>query len=285
MKSPSKQPWIVALNSSALPQITYAGISRDAPGTRYSEYQLSALELNVITSGSAAATLDGEPHQTQPGHAYLYHPGQIYCGGQSDPKRGTYICRWVKFQWEGWNSRASSALSLPRQLAMAPDVQQNICAAFDTLLELHAAGRPGWNIGAAGQLLTMLGMLIDISARVTASSKGANAPIDRRLSKACTFMEQNLRRRIKIGDIAAAADLAEDYFARLFRKRLRASPLQYLIRLRLQEGRRLMAAQPGMTVRQVSAAAGFDDPRHFAHLFRKHYAVTPDQFRRGMLRG
>ncbi len=282
MSSLAKQPWIVALGAGALPRITYAGFSRDPAGTKYTGTILKALELNVITGGSANARLDDEPHQTRPGNAYLYHPGQKYDGGQSDPNGGSYICRWVKFLWDGWDAKGSTGLSLPRITPMTPEVQQKVCSAFDILLELHAAGRPGWEIGAVGELLSMLGTLTEASSQVASSG---DAPIDRRLSKACTYMEQNLKKRIKIGDIAASANLAEDYFSRLFRKHMGVSPLQHLIRLRLQEGRRLMAGQPGLTVRQVSAAAGFDDPRHFAHLFRKHYSMTPDQFRRGMLRG
>jgi AraC-like DNA-binding protein len=41
-----------------------------------------------------------------------------------------------------------------------------------------------------------------------------------------------------------------------------------------------LRTQP-LTVYEVAYAEGFDDPGHFEKVFRRHYGVTPLQFRKG----
>jgi AraC family transcriptional regulator len=80
-------------------------------------------------------------------------------------------------------------------------------------------------------------------------------------------------------EVAAAAGLTEDYFTRLFRRELGMPPMQHLIRRRLTEARRLIAQDPGLSVSEAAKRSGFEDPGHFARLFRRHFGVAPREFR------
>jgi len=268
-----------ALVTDALPRIIIAGISQDPPGTVYQGHLLDALELNFISAGSAAFELNGKRLLNTAGHIYMYWPGDRSGGGKNEGVSGKFVCRWVKFSWPGAdqiNSITQYPLAIPRDTLLSAEAQRELSQAFDALIDAHDRGQPGWQVGAAGYLLALMAIIVRENSRVGAQDGGS---ADRRLAQACTYMEQNLARRIKISEVARAAHLAEDYFSRLFHRRLGESPLQYLIRLRIQEGRRLLIKYPGLTIREASRKAGFDDPKHFSRLFAKRYGLTPKMFR------
>jgi AraC-like DNA-binding protein len=275
------ESFITGLSTAPLPRIIIAGLSRDMPGNTYLKHTLSHFEINFITSGRGICELNGRPFFNEPGHAYSYMAGDVYAG-RGDPTKGLYVCRWVKFSWPepGKDKRTGAEpFKLARDTELNPQAQREFQALFDAMLELHDGGLPGWQIGASGYLQALISLLIRENSRI-AAGRTDSAALDRRLARACEFMEQNSARRMKVAEIARAARLAADYFSRLFRQRLGVSPLQYLIRLRIQEGRRLLVRDPGLTIREVSLRVGFDDPKHFSRSFSKRFNMTPDQFRR-----
>jgi transcriptional regulator GlxA family with amidase domain len=103
--------------------------------------------------------------------------------------------------------------------------------------------------------------------------------LDRRLSLALSFMEERFSAEISVREIAEYAHLSEDYFRRLFTRRMTMSPVKYLALLRVKAARRLIAAEPGLTVSAVSRQVGFNDGRYFARIFRRHCGITPAAYR------
>lgn len=267
----------IHFESATLPRVVYAGLARDPAGTAFSEHTLELLEINYLSGGSCDMILNGEHSRVESGSAYVYRPGDVAQASVS-AHSGPLVCRWVKFTWPDFADGKSSRFDLPRAIALSPESQRAVQRHFDALLDAHAGGLPGWEVLASGNLTALIGVLLREASRAGRSS--GNPALDRRLAAACMFMEQNFARRLKMSDVAKSAQLAEDYFSRVFRKRLGVSPLQYLIGARIQEGRRLLAQSPGITIRQASRLSGFDDARHFARSFRKQFGVTPDQFRR-----
>ena len=285
MASPTHENVPPSLATDTLPRIVVAGISHDPPGTIYQGHTLETLEINYISSGSASFELNGKRVVYTAGHGYMYWPGDVSAGGKNDAEKGMFVCRWVKFTWPSWNKHKSSTqdgIAIPRDTLLSPEAQRDVSAAFDALLDVHDGGQPGWQMGASGYLMALIAIIVRENSRVglNRANGASGGAIDRRLAQACTFMEQNLARRIKISEVAREARLAADYFPRLFQRRLGQSPLQYLIRLRIQEGRRLLVKYPGLTIREASRKAGFDDARHFSRLFSKRYGMTPNTFRR-----
>ena len=52
----------------------------------------------------------------------------------------------------------------------------------------------------------------------------------------------------------------------------------YLSARRLRQSQKLLR-DPSIPIRQVCFLCGYDDPRYFAKLFKKHIGMTPSEFR------
>jgi len=78
-----------------------------------------------------------------------------------------------------------------------------------------------------------------------------------------------------------AAELATTPFhlSRVFARMTGQSIHQYLIQQRLRAAMDQMTLQPGRSITDIGLAAGFSTPSHFTQTFRRHFGLTPRQFR------
>jgi len=88
----------------------------------------------------------------------------------------------------------------------------------------------------------------------------------------------------RVADMARLANLSPSRFAVLYLKLLGRSPMEDLIRARLQRARALLTDER-LSVREVADRTGFGSVCHFARLFRKHVGCAPRDYRRRPLAG
>jgi AraC-like DNA-binding protein len=269
----------VHFNAGGIPQVQQAGLAR-APGDLViAERLMPIYAINVIAHGEMNGIVNGKPLHLRPGVAYFFCAGDR-TGINGIKAKGEIVCRWVNFHWPEQSGSAASKIGeadLPRELELSLPTQEQVKVIFDRLLDATTTGRPGWMLAASAAVLEMIAAFIAESASPVHAPVGSSA-IDRRLRVSLTFIEQNYRRQIKNEEIADAAQLSKDHFKRLFRKNIGMPPLQYLIRRRIQEARRILASDPGVSVQAACEQAGFGSSKHFASLFRKHFGISPKEF-------
>jgi len=102
----------------------------------------------------------------------------------------------------------------------------------------------------------------------------------RGVGDALRFIHANYSRDLSLNTIAGAAHLSPFHLARLFKQTLGVSPHQYLIQVRVNSARSLLAAGSGeRSLAEVASAVGFADQSHLTRHFKRITGVTPRQFR------
>ena len=82
--------------------------------------------------------------------------------------------------------------------------------------------------------------------------------------------------------LANGCNISEVYFRKLFTKHFGISPKQYIIELRIQKAKQLLA-EDAMSVSVISEKCGFSTPYHFCRLFKQHTGITPSEYRKDNL--
>lgn len=100
-----------------------------------------------------------------------------------------------------------------------------------------------------------------------------------RLQLMMQYIHQNYQRSISLDDIAAHAGLSKSTILNLFRKYLHTTPINYLINYRLNEAAILLSKTEKKII-TISNETGFNNVDYFCRLFKKHYHVTPTEYRR-----
>jgi AraC-like DNA-binding protein len=91
------------------------------------------------------------------------------------------------------------------------------------------------------------------------------------------FMQKNINKPIKLGDISNFVKLSESHYTKIFRNRTGSSPFDYFINLKMQEAIRLLTNQ-SLKIKEVAFKLGYNDPYYFTRLFTKHIGSSPASF-------
>jgi AraC family transcriptional regulator, arabinose operon regulatory protein len=260
----------------SLPKVDNAVASQIEP-CELEERTLQFFNIYFVVSGTGKLMVNHVPQEFNFGNVYIWKPGDTWSGRIDTPHHALA----VKFEWPGWitgRQTGSELIQLPNKIALKPEGQRRIKEVLDPLVEICLAKHNNWRISAAGYVYALLAAL-QREAGIGMSDKPA---LDRRLTLALSYMEEHLGDTLSVREIAEYASLSEDYFRRLFTRRMKMSPIKYLTLLRIREARRLMVIRPELTVFAAGRQVGFSDGRYFARIFRRHYGITPAAYRAGV---
>ena len=99
-----------------------------------------------------------------------------------------------------------------------------------------------------------------------------------RLKRAIDYMREHIAENLLLACIAKAAGLGPSHFTRAFRAATGESPHRYLIRLRIDKARELLE-HTRLPITEVGFRCGFEQPTHFATMFRKTVGLSPRAYR------
>ena len=105
-----------------------------------------------------------------------------------------------------------------------------------------------------------------------------------RLRRVLDFIGDNLAEGLSLEQLAAVAGMSSHYFAELFKKSTGHAPHQYVLLQRIERAKENLRVA-GRGVIQAGLDSGFQNPSHFARVFRKLVGVSPSRFQSEMQDG
>ncbi|RAV21661.1 AraC family transcriptional regulator [Paenibacillus contaminans] len=90
---------------------------------------------------------------------------------------------------------------------------------------------------------------------------------------------RNYREMISVERLARQMNYTPQYISRKFKEQMGCSPLDYVIRLRMDLARKLLR-DTAATVQEVAAYVGYPDTAYFNRMFKKQTGSTPVQYRK-----
>lgn len=99
------------------------------------------------------------------------------------------------------------------------------------------------------------------------------------LRHALDYVHDLLHQNIGLNEIAEQVYLSPFHFARLFKNTLGVSPHQYLLSIRIEKAKQLIATS-SRSLTDVAGEVGYFDQSHFIHSFKRMTGLSPKQFKR-----
>ena len=93
------------------------------------------------------------------------------------------------------------------------------------------------------------------------------------------YINRNYRQSIQIDTIADIAHLNHHYYIKQFKKLYNVTPYQYILHKRFNAATADLA-NTNMTIDEIAARNGFSNRIHFSQMFKKHYGLTPIEYRK-----
>lgn len=111
-------------------------------------------------------------------------------------------------------------------------------------------------------------------------SEESDSVMEERVKNGINFINKHFREKNCIAMLAEEEKVDRHYLARLFKMYSDNSPQAHVIRIRIEEAKRLLRMTT-MPISDVANAVGYDDAMQFSKIFRKHTGVSPSEYRKG----
>lgn len=100
-----------------------------------------------------------------------------------------------------------------------------------------------------------------------------------RVQTVINFMSANLHRRVSLGELASVVNLSPSHFCHLFKTETGISPGKYLIRLRMEKVRHLLATS-FLSIKQIMALVSYSNRKDFVRYFKRYFDLVPSEYRK-----
>jgi two-component system response regulator YesN len=98
------------------------------------------------------------------------------------------------------------------------------------------------------------------------------------IGKVCTYIMDHISDDISLDSAALAVNVSPFYLSKLFKEKKGQNFIAYVTDIRLEKARELLR-DPRSSVKEVSAAAGYNDQNYFSKIFRNKFGMSPTEFR------
>lgn len=100
-----------------------------------------------------------------------------------------------------------------------------------------------------------------------------------RLQPAVQYINKHFRETIKLQQLADICCMSPNYFHKIFTKLLNTTPNNYIARLRMNTSLQLLTCDKH-TTKEIAYELGFTDDAYFCRVFKKHFGITPGDYKR-----
>ncbi len=121
-------------------------------------------------------------------------------------------------------------------------------------------------------------LVIDLS-RLYEENEHDRVEIVSPFSEVILYMENHYAEQITLADLSKIACLSPNHFLRRFNEIFECSPIQYLIRLRINKAKDLLRFSKRQ-ISEIASETGFLDSNYFSRKFKNKEGLSPKTFRK-----
>ncbi len=126
-------------------------------------------------------------------------------------------------------------------------------------------------------LQMIVSRLLALQTRRHAPQRGGLAPWQ--LRRVCDYLQEHLADDVSLTDLGALTGLTTAHLCRAFSQSTGLPPHRWRMARRIERAQELLR-HTSMSVTDIAAAVGYDDPGHLSVAFRKALGISPTQYRR-----
>lgn len=238
--------------------------------------------IGVIDAGVEEFNYRGTTHRAGANQIVIVHPGEVHTGHAGVPMGWQYRMFYpsVALLQQAVSELQESELqendtSIPffpnpviPDFALAEEMRRLHMALEDTDSCLECESRFLW---------TFTHLVSRYAAR--RPWNGGATPEDGAVQRALTYLNTHYADSVSLTQLATVANLKPLRLLRVFQRSLGLPPHAYLVQIRVQRAKALLAA--GCPIAQAAFDTGFTDQSHLNRHFKRLIGVTPGQYARG----
>ena len=114
------------------------------------------------------------------------------------------------------------------------------------------------------------------------SNESALSPDEVRIKDAILYIQQHYTEQVTLDDIASSIHVSKSECCRCFKRAVKVTPFEYLMRYRILQAadKILQNDRETSSISELATSVGFNNTSYFNKLFKKYFDCTPTEFRK-----
>jgi AraC family transcriptional regulator len=100
-----------------------------------------------------------------------------------------------------------------------------------------------------------------------------------RLKRVLNYIGDNLAENLSLSQLGAVAGMSPHYFSELFKQSTGSTPHRYVLMQRIERAKQHLRHSK-LSIIDIGLESGFQNPSHFARVFKKCVGIAPSGFQR-----
>jgi AraC-like DNA-binding protein len=246
--------------------VLFAGYSRWFAGQKMKRQgQPGVLGIEYVRSGNLVLIKDNRESLIQPGNVYFLR--EDFPNADRTGPAGMLLKRYLWLTGAVLENLLHS-LNLWGRDGLRLQHPRKFEALMKQMTTLLDANPPDVDLRAstlAYQILLFLGQSIHPSLPAI-------------VEEALAFMQQNLHRQLQVKDLCEYLEVNEIRLRRLFVRHIQIPPITYFLKQKLTWSANMLCTT-SFSIKEIAYEVGYDDPFYFSNQFKKHFGMSPKQYR------
>ncbi len=137
--------------------------------------------------------------------------------------------------------------------------------------------QPGHEVALRAKLMELMVYL----SRAYTSTDTTEGHALLRVGNVIGALENNFSKDWKLDDLLSIAHMSRSNLMRIFRKATGQTPIEYLVRLRIQRAMEMLR-NTDLSITEIAMEVGFNDSNYFTRQFQKANGCPPSQYRKAL---
>lgn len=249
------------------------GSQKCTPGFQWGPGVRDHYLIHHVLQGKGKFETQGKVYHLKQGDTFLIYPDMEACyrADEEDPWEYT----WVGFDGTDAFSLLnhtdfSEGSPVLEQASLSEEIARRIGQVY------HVKGNSFYDaVAMTGALYSMIAMLMENSSHDIRQKNLQSELVER----AMRYTEEHYSYPITVEDIAEYAGVCRSYLYRVFQKKIKKSPKDYLEECRIRQACQLLGTD-SISVTAVAHSVGYEDNLYFSKVFKKKVGITPSDFRK-----
>jgi len=268
------------------PTIFFASKQKMTKESAYHDHDFT--EFTYILSGKGRYHVEGIMYDVEAGDIIMCNPGVKHQNILVNPKEPTveFFAGFTNFHFKNMPPNSIILRDGSYIMHTKAETKQEISKHCYEMIAENEASKVGKYFMLKAHLMQILLLIIrDITEVTENNQKGCNFESYNKsyaVKKIINYLNENYENKISLDQIAHNMYLSPVYISKIFKEETGESPINYLIKIRLEKARDILMTSDSGSIKNIANSVGYDDVYHFSKLFKKYYGISPLYYKKSL---
>jgi AraC-like DNA-binding protein/mannose-6-phosphate isomerase-like protein (cupin superfamily) len=236
--------------------------------------------IHTVLAGQGEFTVRDKSFTCFAGDTFVIFPGELFSYQADEHRPWHYV--WVAFVGHGVHALMDSLGVSREEPVLSGGLNPKVRSYYDQLHNcFQSEFLPELSNLEAGGWVRLLLQQFGLAKRQREIVKPASdTVIDNVMKQAIQYLTLQFTRPISIEHMSNMLGYHRTHLCKLFKQTTGLSPMQYLLKIRMERAELLLATP--MTIDQIASSVGFGDALYFSKKFRRWRGQSPSEYRKAL---